>query len=489
MYVEELPFMDPVRAFAPFADDPVALLLDGNAPADPRTRYAYLCVSPAKTLLAWSDRVRIDGLPPRDSARTPFDHLAAELACFQRPSNPELPPFQGGAAGLLGYELGRHLESLPPAKADGRDLPEMAVGFYDLVVAFDLEAHRLWVISCGYPETDRDAQYQRAVARAAWLKAKLATAPPLPEPCWQAKAQWRLEHSRQDYEDAISRVIDYIYAGDIFQANLSQRFLADKPRALSSFALYRRLRRTSPAPFAAFARCGPGQAVLSASPERFLSLDRHGRIETRPIKGTRPRGENAREDRALARALQDSPKDRAENLMIVDLMRNDLSRVAEVGSVKVPALCELESFATVHHLVSVVEGQLGKTASPVDLLRAAFPGGSITGAPKIRAMEVIHELEQKPRGPYCGSLFWLGFDGVMDSSILIRTLVVTDDQVVAQAGGGIVADSSPAEEYDETLTKARAMLEALDPDCKEGRKWSKALKWPETDSRSISLVG
>ncbi|MGO1117904.1 aminodeoxychorismate synthase component I [Rhodovibrionaceae bacterium A322] len=489
MYVEELPFIDPVRAFAPFAEDPVALLLDGNAPGDARNRYAYLCVSPAKTLLAWPDRIELDGQQPDDPCLTPFDLLEQELAAFDGPSNPDLPPFQGGAAGLLGYELGRHLERLPQAKADGRDLPELAVGFYDLVVAFDLEAHRLWVISCGYPERNPDARQQRAVARAAWLKARLSSTLPLADVSWTEKAQWRLERSRQDYEAAIAKVIDYIFAGDIFQANLSQRFLAQKPQGLSDFDLYRRLRMTSAAPFAAFARCGTGLSVLSASPERFLALDAQGRIETRPIKGTRPRGKSPAEDKDLAAELYSSPKDRSENLMIVDLMRNDLSRVAEVGSVKVPALCDLESFATVHHLVSVVEGKLRQEASSVDLLRAAFPGGSITGAPKIRAMEIIQELEEAQRGPYCGSLFWLGFNGVMDSSILIRTLVVTDEQVVAQAGGGIVADSSPQEEYEETLTKARAMLEALDPDCKEGRTWSKALKWPSKNNKSISLAG
>jgi para-aminobenzoate synthetase component 1 len=235
------------------------------------------------------------------------------------------------------------------------------------------------------------------------------------------------------------------------------------PRGLDPFMLYRRLRSLSPAPFAAFISASDGTTILSASPERFLSLDPEGLVVTRPIKGTRPRGRTPGEDKALANELSLSEKDQAENLMIVDLMRNDLSRVCRLGSVEVSELATLESFANVHHLVSEVRGTLFPNLGPVDLLRATFPGGSITGAPKIRAMEIINELEPARRGPYCGAIAWIGFDGAMDSSIVIRTLVIKDGQVAAQAGGGIVADSDPAAEYDESMDKVWALLQSLDP--------------------------
>jgi para-aminobenzoate synthetase component 1 len=227
--------------------------------------------------------------------------------------------------------------------------------------------------------------------------------------------------------------------------------------------LYQRLRDLSPAPFAAYLSCSPNEAVLSASPELFLSLDDAGQVATRPIKGTRPRGATEAEDAVLQGVLQNSEKDRAENLMIVDLLRNDLSRVCEVGSVRVGHLYSLETFATVHHLVSEITGRLQVGLGPVDLLRATFPGGSITGAPKIRAMEIINELEPAHRGPYCGTIIRMGFDGSMDSSIVIRTLTIKNKTIVAQAGGGIVADSSPAAEYEESMTKVAPLLRALDP--------------------------
>ncbi|WP_430515688.1 anthranilate synthase component I family protein, partial [Inquilinus limosus] len=259
----------------------------------------------------------------------------------------------------------------------------------------------------------------------------------------------------------VRRIRDWITAGDIYQANLTQRFLADLPDGLDPFTLHRRLRALSPAPFAAFLDLGEGRWIASASPERFLAVDPAGRVETRPIKGTRPRGVDAAADAVLAVELQASTKDRAENLMIVDLLRNDLSKVCAVGSVRVPALCGLETFPRVHHLVSVVEGRLAPGRGAVDLLRACFPGGSITGAPKIRAMEIIRALEPARRGPYCGSVVHLGFDGSMDSSIIIRTLCGAQGQVAAQAGGGIVYDSDPDAEYDEAMVKVRPLLQAL----------------------------
>jgi para-aminobenzoate synthetase component I len=270
-----------------------------------------------------------------------------------------------------------------------------------------------------------------------------------------------MELSRDDYMRRVRRIIEYIHAGDVFQVNFTQRFLAPRPAGLRPFDLYRRLRAINPAPFGAFLQLGESLTVASASPERFLALDRHGRIEARPIKGTRRRSPVPEEDAAIAAELAASGKDRAENLMITDLLRNDIGRVARGGSVRVPALLAVESYATVHHLVSVIEGQLRDGLGPIDLLRATFPGGSITGAPKVRAMEIIDELEPAARGPYCGAIGWIGFDGAMDTSIVIRALTLTPEKVIAQAGGGIVADSDPAAEYAEMMAKVSPALTAL----------------------------
>jgi len=259
--------------------------------------------------------------------------------------------------------------------------------------------------------------------------------------------------------DAVARVREYILAGDIFQANLSQRFEARLDESPWSF--YRRLRRRNAAPFAAFLDF-PEVTVLSASPERFLRVDSEGLVETRPIKGTRPRGVGPEHDAALGQALTESAKDRAENLMIVDLMRNDLSRVCVPGSVRVQELFALERYVTVHHLVSTVAGRLAPGTDALDLLRATFPGGSITGAPKLRAMEIIAELESSARGVYCGSIGYLSLTGALDTSIAIRTAIARDGQLSFSAGGGIIADSAPEQEYRETLDKARGIIDVLD---------------------------
>jgi para-aminobenzoate synthetase component I len=262
---------------------------------------------------------------------------------------------------------------------------------------------------------------------------------------------------RAMYLRTIERVIEYIYAGDCFQVNIAQRL--QMPASIAPMDLYEKLRTRNPAPFAGYFDLGE-HVILSASPERFLRIAA-GEVETRPIKGTRPRGKNESDDQRFAQELQASAKDRAENVMIVDLLRNDLGRVCEYGSVRVEALCRLESYEYVHHLVSEVRGRLRDGLGPTDLLRAAFPGGSVTGAPKIRAMEIIAELEKTARGPYCGSLGFIGFDGSMDTNLLIRTFVYGKGWVHFSVGGGIVADSTPEKEYAETWHKAEGMLRAL----------------------------
>ncbi|MFG1375286.1 aminodeoxychorismate synthase component I [Xanthobacter autotrophicus] len=466
MLIVEIPYRDPFAALHAFADAPYCAFLDSAAEGDARARWSYLGADPFQVITSAADGVRVDG---RIVPGNPFDVLAQSLAknaiaANAVPAEPSPVPFRGGAMGYLGYELGRHLERLPAPRPANPAVPELVLGLYDTVLAFDRLERRAFIVSTGRPEHGAAAQ-DRAMARAAAVRRRLDTAPATaPEPDFSLTGRFVPEQPRAQVEASIARVIEYIRAGDIFQANLTQQMRAALPPGLSDLTLYARLRALSPSPFAAFLRAGPDLSVLSASPERFLSLDPDGRVETRPIKGTRRRSPDPQEDARLAAALLASEKDRAENLMIVDLLRNDLSRVCQVGSVKVPALCALETFASVHHLVSVVEGRLKEGLGPVDLLTACFPGGSITGAPKIRAMEIIHELEPVPRGVYCGSVCWIGFDGAMDSSIVIRTITRAGETLLAQAGGGIVADSDPVDEYEESLVKLSPMLRALSGD-------------------------
>lgn len=332
----------------------------------------------------------------------------------------------GVAMGYLGYGLKRYIERLPETATDDLGLPECHLAFYDRVRSFDPRP--------------------------------LAPPPPvlgLP-PRFDGL---RSTFSREGYEAAVRRALEHVRAGDVYQINLSQRFQAASDR--DPFDIYLRLRAQSPAPFAAFFRF-PGYAVLSSSPERFLRFEPRTRlVETRPIKGTRPRGPGPTSDRTLARELLTSAKDRAENVMIVDLERNDLGRVAEIGSVEVTGLCELESFASVHHLTSTVRARLRADRDVIDLLRATFPGGSITGAPKIRAMQLIDELEPVARGVYTGAIGYIEPGGGMDLSIAIRTMVIKDGLASFHAGGGIVADSDPTQEYEETLHKGAALARVL----------------------------
>ncbi len=465
MLIVEIPYRDPIAAFVPFAGDAVAALLHSAVPGEERSRWSYIAAAPFLVIRAEAGSTGIDGRPAPGS---PFDVLARELARLgadaateERPEHPAIP-FRAGAVGYLGYELGRHLERLPAPWPSAPAVPEMVMGLYDVIAAFDHRERRAFVVSSGRPAEAGPARQARAEARAQMLLDRLATAPEVaPEPLWQPGARLAATAPRAEVEAAIARAIAYIHAGDIFQANITQEMRAPCPAGLTDLELYGRLCALSPAPFSALLRCGPDLSLLSASPERFLRLSATGEVETRPIKGTRPRGRDAAEDRALAEALLASPKDRAANLMIGERWRNDLGRVCTLGSITVPSLCALERFASVHHLVSEVRGRLRPGLGAVDLLKAAFPGGSITGAPKIRAMEIIHELERRPRGAYCGAVAWLGFDGAMDSSIIIRTITRAGGELLAQAGGGIVADSDPAAEYEESLVKLQPLMRAV----------------------------
>jgi len=429
-----VPAPDPFGTCVRFSGLPYLLFLDSSAQGA-LSRYSFLAADPVAV------------------ARTPEAARDMLRAHHHRPLA-GLPPFQGGIAGYVGYDWGAELEHVvrPPADRLTPHMADVALALYDWVIAWDHLEEKAWLIAIGSDE--------RATARTAWVRDRLLAPPPTirdhpaltPEP----------PHSnvpRAEFEAGVSRIREYIAAGDVYQVNLSQRFHA--PFVGSALALYRRLRARNPAPFGAYLEFA-GAQVASISPERFLRLDATTRAaEARPIKGTRPRGTTPGKDAALARELLESEKDRAENVMIVDLLRNDLGKVCRPGSVRVPKLFALESHPTVHHLVSTVTGELADCADAFDLLRAAFPGGSVTGAPKIRAMQIIAELERAPRGLYCGAIGYVSATGAMDFNIPIRTIVLRDGSATFHAGAGIVWDSEPAAEYEETLAKARTMIDAL----------------------------
>jgi para-aminobenzoate synthetase component 1 len=358
-------------------------------------------------------------------------------------------PFCGGALGYFSYDLGRRFERLPSIAARDIDLPEMAVGLYDWAVVVDHDERRAWLAAAGRNERTF-AEWDRLLDLV-----QRRTAPP-PEP-FQVLSNIVGSFDRAAYASAFERVKAHIRRGDCYQINLTQRFEAAVRG--HPWHAYRKLRRVNPAPFSAYLGL-PAGAILCSSPERFLRV-REGRVETKPIKGTRPRAADPARDRALAEELRTSVKDRAENVMIVDLLRNDLGKCCEPGTVRVARLFDVESFASVHHLVSTVEGKLAPERHALELLRGAFPGGSITGAPKLKAMEIIERLEPQRRGVYCGSIGYVGFDGGMDLNIAIRTLVQHAGRIYAWAGGGVVADSDVDSEYQESLDKAAALLEVL----------------------------
>ncbi len=452
-----IPFDDPLTLFGQFAGLSGAVLLESAALRPACGRFSFIAIDPFQTLTSKNGQMRLRDV---DLLGDPFAVLQAELQRFPLVNCPDRPPFQGGVAGFWSYDLCQHVETLPRT-LDDMGFADMAVGFYDLVIAFDHERERAWIFSSGYPEMNAAARQARAEQRLAWLLAELHKVKPL-QPVSTAVCKdvdIQSNFTRENYQRNVKNVIDYILAGDIFEANISQRFRAPLPAALPPFDLYRRLRQLNPAPFAAYVQFDD-MVLASASPERFLQV-RARAVEARPIKGTRKRGSTPAEDQQFAQELQHSAKDQAENVMIVDLLRNDLSRVCRDHSVQVPQLCGLETYAAVHHLVSVVTGELQDGLQALDVLRSAFPGGSITGAPKVRSMEIIAEVEPTQRGPYCGSVGYLGFNGDMDCSITIRTFAIKAGQVTFQAGGAVVADSSPVDEYEETLLKARALRTAL----------------------------
>ncbi len=427
--------------FARLSHLPFAMLLHSGYADHPYSRFDILVADPLQTLITQGN---VTTTGETQSTDDPLSLLQQALDALDLtvPQNPDLP-FQGGALGLFGYDLGRRFETLPETAQDDIPLPDMAVGLYDWAIIVDHHKQAVSLLS-----------HQDVSARIAWLEAQV----PVATADFHLTSAWRANMTAQEYAAKFERVQGYLQSGDCYQVNLAQRFQATCEG--DEWQAFTRLNASNRAPFSAFLRLEQG-AILSLSPERFIHLA-DGTIQTRPIKGTLPRLADPVADRQQAEKLAASLKDRAENLMIVDLMRNDIGRVAVPGSVRVPELFVVEPFPAVHHLVSTITAQLPASRTACDLLRAAFPGGSITGAPKVRAMEIIDELEPHRRNAWCGSIGYISLCGTLDTSITIRTLTACNGNLYCSAGGGIVADSLVDAEYQETFDKVNRILKQLE---------------------------
>ncbi len=454
----ELPYRtDSAALFEAVADRPWAVFLDSGLHHPGQARYDIIAAEPYLRLVTRGALTEVHAELTELSRADPFELLRQQVAMDAGCAG-ELP-FSGGAIGYFGYDLTRRIERLPVRARDAERIPDMAVGIYDWAVVVDHSERRAWLAGQGR-DPDTDLKWNALVRLFSDTPPERRRAP------FRVTSPVTSNLTPQHYGRAFDRILDYISAGDCYQVNLAQRFSAQASG--DPWLAYQRLRLINPAPYSAFLST-PYAQILSASPERFLRVENR-QVETKPIKGTRPRAGHPRLDAELIAELVASEKDRAENLMIVDLLRNDLSKNCELGSVKVPKLFEVESFATVHHLVSTVTGRLAPGRDAIDLLRGAFPGGSVTGAPKVRAMQIIEEIEPHRRGVYCGAIGYVGYDGNMDTNIAIRTLVHSHGTVRFWAGGGIVADSQRDAEYQETFDKAAALLSLLQQSAADQRE-------------------
>ncbi|MFN1142197.1 aminodeoxychorismate synthase component 1 [Serratia quinivorans] len=433
-----------LELFAPLASQPWAMLLHSGFAEHSHNRFDILVAQPCATLTTRGPITDIRrGEEHWQSPEDPFSLIQQQLE--QLNLHPEVNaclPFQGGALGLFGYDLGRRIEKLPQRAQADITLPDMAVGIYDWAVIADHHRQTLTLLSY----CDGEQRWQ-------WLRNQQ----PAVRSAFALTSPWQANMTRRQYGEKFQRIQHYLRSGDCYQINLAQRFAADYQG--DEWQAFQQLSASNCAPFSAFLRL-PDNAVLSVSPERFLWLENQ-HIQTRPIKGTLPRLADAGQDAQQAQRLANSTKDRAENLMIVDLLRNDIGRVAEPGSVEVPELFVVEPFPAVHHLVSTITATLPQCTPATELLRACFPGGSITGAPKVRAMEIIEELEPQRRNAYCGSIGYISACGTMDTNITIRTLITENGRIYCSAGGGIVADSQEQAEYQETFDKVGRILPQL----------------------------
>lgn len=424
-----------------FKDEKDSFILDSGMDEKKLGRYSLISSRP------------FDCIKLKNCKGNPLDKLKEKLDRYKVENNTEIP-FIGGAVGYLSYDIGNYIEKLPRTAIDDTDVYDLYFGFYNFVIVVDHLLNKTFIATPGI-----DEEIESNILKEIEMKILNANKKDLEFDKNENIDEVKLSSNfkKSEYINAIEKVRDYIKQGDIYQANLTQRFSGKTN--LSSYQLYKRLRDVSKAPFAAFLNFENYQ-VLSNSPERFIKcID--NTIEARPIKGTRPRGKTVEEDIRLQEELRNSEKDKAELLMIVDLERNDLGKVSKIGTVKVPELFVIEPYANVSHLVSTVTGKLKDSLSSTDIIKATFPGGSITGAPKIRAMEIIDELEPTQRNVYTGSVGYIGFNGDMDFNIAIRTLIKKDENIFFQVGGGITWDSNPEEEYQETLDKAKSIMKAV----------------------------
>ena len=453
---------DSTVLFEKVAHEDWAIFLDSAQPQGQYGRYDIMVARPMLTISIINNQAYISGNdePVSLIKEDPFALLKRVMQPYLNQPKTESGnlPFSGGAVGYFGYDLARYLEKLPDTAQNAAYIPEMNIGIYDWALVVDHREQFTYLVSQGLDPSTRTIWPE--LCR---LFDGSSTAAENKKPSHSPKAILKLLSavtSNMDfphYSQAFDKIKRYIFDGDCYQVNLAQRFTVRAEG--DAWLAYKRLREISPAPFMAYMNL-PRMQVLSGSPERFLQItDQH--VETRPIKGTRPRADNPEQDAANAKELVESVKDQAENLMIVDLLRNDISKNCKVGSVKTNNLFSLQSFANVHHLVSTITGKLAKGKTAIDLLKGCFPGGSITGAPKLRAMQIIEELEPHRRGLYCGSIGYIGFDGNMDTNIAIRTMVYADNEISFYAGGGIVADSEMTKEYKETWDKASSMLKLM----------------------------
>jgi para-aminobenzoate synthetase component I len=443
----ELPYCrDSAEIFSHFAGEDWSVFLDSGYPYIDLGRYDIIAARPYITIKTFADDTEIDYVNGRHehSSEDPFSIVKSILG--ENETRLSTVPFAGGALGYFAYDLGRKLETIPEISEHDIAMPDMAIGIYDWAVVTDHQQRRTWLTGYGKDERTFDEWND--------LQDLLQTKAEFIRHKFKVSSELHPNMDEEYYARSFNKIKHYIREGDCYQVNLAQRFSIDVSG--DPWSAYLKLRKLNPAPYSSFFKVTEG-SVLSTSPERFLKVD-NGLVETKPIKGTRRRSTDVYEDRALSEDLLESEKDRAENLMIVDLLRNDIGKSCRHGSVSVPKLFALESFAKVHHLVSTVIGQLAEKNDALDLLRGCFPGGSITGAPKLRAMEIIEALEPHRRSIYCGSMGYIGFDGNMDSNITIRTLVYHQDKMYCWAGGGIVMDSRLDAEYQECFDKAAAMF-------------------------------
>ena len=455
--------LTPVSAFLKVAEHAdYAFLLESVEGGEHVGRYSFLGKDPFLVLRSAGGVVTVERAGETTTLDVPFaDALRSLMAEYQSPFVPGLPRFTGGAVGYLGYEAASWFEPTA-ARADGAAMPgdDAAFMLFDTVLAFDHVQHRILIIANARISGDEDlkALYQFAVAKIGFVERELERPLSVPRTREDGPLVLSSNQTQEQYEAAVRKAKEHIAAGDIYQVVLSQRFTAEI--ATDPFTVYRALRHVNPSPYMFFVRSGP-RSVVGSSPEMLVRVEGRHAV-THPIAGTRPRGRTEEEDQRYADELKRNEKERAEHVMLVDLGRNDIGRVSAYGSVRVPTYMSLERYSHVMHLVSVVEGQLAENNDRLDALASCFPAGTVSGAPKVRAMQIINELEPGPRGVYAGAVGYLDFAGNLDFCIAIRTIVLEGGKAHVQAGAGIVADSNPTAEYDETRDKARAMLKALE---------------------------